>query len=167
MQRPSPMPGVPPGLESLSQIDSLLVQQNVSLTEVFIGFETNNKYIVYNASSGQQIFYAIEDTDACMRFCCGAQRSFEIKILDNMRQELMLIKREFKCCAGNMWCAGCFDCCAHEITVEAPPGNPIGYVKQTGSFWNAAYDILDENHSPLLKIRGPCCVVDGFFKLFY
>ena len=45
--------------------------------------------------------------------------------------------------------------------VESPPGNVIGYVKQTGSFWKVAYDIMDENHKTILKLQGPCCVVDG------
>lgn len=40
------------------------------------------------------------------------------------------ISREFKFCAqSNLW-AGCCDCCAHEVTVEAPVGTVVGYVKQ-------------------------------------
>ncbi len=42
----------------------------------------------------------------------------------------MRVSREFKCCAGCCWCAGCFNGCAHEITVEAPVGQVIGYVRQ-------------------------------------
>jgi hypothetical protein len=30
-----------------------------------------------------------------------------------------------------------------------------------GSFWKAAYDILDENHQTILKMEGPCCICDG------
>ena len=81
MQRPAPIPGVPIGLEYLTQIDSLYVQQQVSMLEAFVGWETNNKYVVYN-SAQQQVFFAVEDTDTCMRICCGSQRRFEIKILD-------------------------------------------------------------------------------------
>ncbi len=44
MQRPAPIPGVPIGLEYLTQIDSLYVQQQVSMLEAFVGWETNNKY---------------------------------------------------------------------------------------------------------------------------
>jgi hypothetical protein len=45
----------------------------------------------------------------------------------------MKITREFKYCAGGScsnWCAGCCDCCAFEVIVEAPVGQIIGYVKQ-------------------------------------
>ena len=61
MQRPPQMPGVPPGLEYLTQVDELQVQQHASLTEALIGWEKNNKYAIYN-SANQQIFYAMEET---------------------------------------------------------------------------------------------------------
>ena len=43
----------------------------------------------------------------------------------------MRLSREFKCCAGGCWFAGTCDACAHEVIVEAPIGNIIGYVRQT------------------------------------
>ena len=42
----------------------------------------------------------------------------------------MRISREFKCCTGCCWCAGCCAHCAFEITVALPDGTPIGYVLQ-------------------------------------
>jgi len=73
----------------------------------------------------------------------------------------MRVSREFKCCAGCCWCAGCCTGCSHELLVEAPVGNVIGYVKQKGSLWKASYDIMDENRNTVLKIKGPCCICDG------
>ena len=58
-------------------------------------------------------------------------------------------------------CAGCCDCAAYEVSVEAPPGNIVGYVKQTGSFWKAKYEIQNEQHDAILKLQGPCCIFDG------
>ena len=95
------------------------------------------------------------------RVCCQAQRGFQINIIDNLNTVVMRISREFKCCAGCCWFAGCCDACAHEIVVEAPIGNVVGYVKQNGSFWKASYDILDANHELVLQIGGPCCILDG------
>ncbi|RNA22416.1 phospholipid scramblase 2-like isoform X1 [Brachionus plicatilis] len=100
-------------------------------------------------------------TDTCMRICCGNQRGFKFHVVDNLKQEVMMITREFKCCAGCCWCAGCCMCCAFEVRVEAPPGNLIGTIKQKGSFWKANYDILDETENVILKIEGPCCIWDG------
>ncbi len=78
-------------------------------------------------------------------------------------KEVMTVKREFKCCAGSCWFADCCDDCAYEVTIESPPGCPIGYIKQRGSFWTAHYDILDEKRQRILTIEGPCCVLDGDF----
>ena len=36
MARPNPIPGCPPGLEYLTQIDKILIQQKVDLLEGFI-----------------------------------------------------------------------------------------------------------------------------------
>ena len=99
MQRPPQIPGVPVGLEYLTLIDELQVQQQVSMIEAFVGWERNNKYVISNAAF-QQIFYAMEETDACMRICCGPQRSFQMHIVDNLNQEVIKVTREFKCCAG-------------------------------------------------------------------
>lgn len=162
MSRPEKMPGVPPGLEYMTQIDSFQVEQVLCFFEAFSGWETNNKYVIKNAA-GQQCYYAVEDTDTCMRICCGNHRGFQILILDNFQNQVMKISREFKCCAGCCWCAGFSNHCAFEVKIEAPIGNVIGYVRQTGSFWKACYDILDEFHEPVLKIEGPCCAWDGPF----
>ena len=56
----------PPGLEYLSQIDQLLVHQQVELLEVLTGFETENKYVVKN-SMGQVVYAAREMSDCCTR----------------------------------------------------------------------------------------------------
>jgi hypothetical protein len=73
----------------------------------------------------------------------------------------MKITREFKCCAGCCWVAGCCSFCSHEIKVEAPIGTTIGYFHQKGSVWSPKYSINDENHKELLIIKGPCCIIDG------
>ncbi|CAF0933071.1 unnamed protein product [Brachionus calyciflorus] len=160
MIRPSLIPGCPPGLEYLTQLDRIKVEQLVSLTEVFTGWDTNNKYVLRNANN-QQFLYVFEESKGCMRICCGSQRSFKFHVVDNMNQEVMQISRDFKCCAGCCWCAGCCDGCAYEVKVEAPPGNIIGSIRQKGSLWKDNLDILDENGNTILKIEGPCCIWDG------
>ncbi len=141
-------------------VDGFQVEQIPSLLEAFTGWDTNNKYIIRN-NAGQTVYYAMEDTDTCMRICCGPQRGFTIHIVDNLNQEVMRISREFKCCAGCCWCAGCCLGCAHEVMIESPVGTPVGYVRQKGSFWKPRYEILDENHNKILKLEGPCCILDG------
>lgn len=162
MARPAPIAGVPPGLEYLSQINSLKVRQVVNLLEAFTGWEENNKYAVLNAA-GQQVYYAMEDTETCMRLFCGARRGFTIYIVDNTNQKVAKLTREFKCFAGCCWFAGTCEACTYEVQVEAPIGQVVGYVVQAGSCFPPVYQILDENRNHVLTIDGPCCIVDGPF----
>ena len=65
----------PPGLEYLTQVDQLIVKQKVELMEAFTGCETKNKYTIKN-TMGQDVYKAKEDTDCCIRMCCGPTRPF-------------------------------------------------------------------------------------------
>ncbi|KAK3102293.1 hypothetical protein FSP39_010288 [Pinctada imbricata] len=156
---PSSISGCPPGLEYLTQVDQLLVKQQIELLEIFTGWETSNKYKIVN-TMGQQVFFAAEESDLCMRQCCGPQRSFVIHITDNMGQEVMRVTRDFKCCAGCPWCAGA-ESLAHKVTVEAPVGQVVGYVRQEQSCWEPYYSIRDANDDVVLRMRGPCCIISG------
>lgn len=102
----------------------------------FTGIETNNKFVLTNAL-GQKMLYAAEDTECCMRICCGKSRGFTYRVFDNANnvaspsltgddlqgplKEVMNVIREFKCCSGCCWCANS-DHCAFLVRVEAPPG---------------------------------------------
>ncbi|XP_025769400.1 phospholipid scramblase 1-like [Puma concolor] len=107
MPAPPPPSGCPPGLEYLSQIDQILVHQQIELLEVITGFETNNKYEIKN-SFGQKIYFAVEDTDCCTRNCCGASRPFTMRIIDNMGQEVITLERPLRCDSC------CCPCCLQE-----------------------------------------------------
>merc|ERR1719481_1688331 len=62
MAPPQAPPGCPPGLQYLTMVDQLVVKQKVELLEAFTGFETANKYKIFN-SLGQEVYMAKEDTD--------------------------------------------------------------------------------------------------------
>ncbi|XP_038078973.1 phospholipid scramblase 1-like [Patiria miniata] len=170
MPHQQPIPGCPPGLEYLTQIDQLLVHQHLELFEILTNYETNNRYQVKN-SLGQQIYFAHEESNFCVRQCCGGKRGFMMHITDNSNQEVLRLNREFKCCGGCCWCANC-DCVAADISVEAPAGNVIGYVRQSQSWWYPNYDILNVAKEKVLKIKGPfwfcqnvCCTDDIDFNV--
>ncbi|XP_043558633.1 phospholipid scramblase 2-like [Chiloscyllium plagiosum] len=151
MPVPTGIPNCPPGLEYLTQVDQLLVHQQVELLEVLTGFETNNKYQIKN-SLGQLVYFAAEENDFCNRNCCGNLRSFDMKILDNLGQEVINLYRPLRC-------AGCCcPCCLQELEVKAPPGEPVGYVIQTWDICLPKFTIQNEKKEPVLKIIGPCCI---------
>lgn len=157
------IPGVPPGLEYLSMVDQLLVHQKKELLEVFLGCETQNKYVIKN-SLGQQVYRAKEDTDCCTRNCCGPSRPFDIEILDNAGNEVIHFNRGLRC----EYCC-CF-CCLQRLEVSAPPGTVIGRVVQEWSICTPKYRIENERGECLLRIEGPflctCkCCADINFKV--
>lgn len=148
---PLGIPNCPPGLEYLTQVDQLLVHQQVELLEALTGFETNNKFQIKN-SLGQQIYFAAEENDCCTRNWCGNMRPFDMKIINTFGQEIMSLYRPLRC-------AGCCcPCCLQEIEVMAPPGQPIGYVIQTWHPCLPKFTVQNEKREPVLKIGGPCCV---------
>ncbi|XP_036207106.1 phospholipid scramblase 1 isoform X3 [Myotis myotis] len=147
---PSPS-DCPPGLEYLSQIDQILIHQQVELLEVLTGFETNNKYEIKN-SLGQRIYFAVEDTDCCTRNCCGANRPFTMRILDLMGREVVTLERPLRCTSC------CCPCCLQEIEIYAPPGVPVGYVIQNWHPCLPKLTIQNERREDVLKIIGPCLV---------
>lgn len=159
MTRPESVPGCPPGLEYLTQVDQILVHQQIELLEAFTGWETCNKYQIKN-SLGQQVYFAAEESDTCMRQCCGPQRGFTIHINDNANQEVMRVNRTFKCCAGCNCCAFS-GCCQCEIEVEAPVGQPAGYIRQTCSFLAPKFEVMDCQQQVVLEIEGPACICQG------
>lgn len=162
-----------------SGIDSSGLDLSLSRSAL-VGFESNNKYEVRN-TVGQNVFYAVEENDCLNRQCCGPLRPFSIHILDNFGQEVITVTRPLKC----MSCF--FPCCLQEVSgttlaqgfallllyledlntnlprplpqleVQAPPGNPVGYVIQQWHPFSPKFIVANEHNEPVLKIHGPFC----------
>lgn len=150
MPSPGSIPGVPPGLEYLSQLDQVLIHQQVELLEAFTGFETENKYIVAN-SLGQQMFFATELSGCLERQCCGPVRSFEMQLLDNANREVIHLARPYRC--NCCWCC----CYRQEMDVQVPVGVSVGSVRQRCSPLKPEFDICGADGECQLQIIGPVC----------
>ncbi|KAF7243250.1 Phospholipid scramblase 2 [Varanus komodoensis] len=151
MPAPPPVPNCPPGLEYLSQIDQILIHQQIELLEVITGFETCNKYEIKN-SLGQRVYFAAEVNDCCTLNCCGPSRPFTMKIVDNLGQEVIELIRPLRCAHC------CCPCCLQELEVHAPPGRPVGYIKQLWDPCLPKFAIRNEAQEDIFKIVGPCIV---------
>ncbi|XP_072044176.1 phospholipid scramblase 1-like isoform X2 [Amphiura filiformis] len=154
--------GCPPGLEYLTQIDQILIYGEVEPFQDLTGLpivkdRLTNQYQIKN-SLGQQVYFAYEESEVYQRNCCGRTRAFSMHITDNLSQEVIRITRPFKCCAGYCWCADPESSCSMELHVESPPGQVVGYVKQTKSIWSPLFAVQDGNQQTVLKISGPCNV---------
>uniref|UniRef100_H2ZPC5 Phospholipid scramblase n=1 Tax=Ciona savignyi TaxID=51511 RepID=H2ZPC5_CIOSA len=159
MDMPPSVPGCPAGLEYLTQLDQVLVHQQVELFEAMTDFETKNRYVIKN-SLGQQCYFAKEESSLFQRLCCGSERGFEVKVTDNNGQEVIRMRRRFKCCAGCCWCANS-DTCAFFLEVESPTGTFIGGVRQSQSCWYPMYEVMDASQKSVFNIEGPCCPISG------
>ncbi|CAG9855392.1 unnamed protein product [Phyllotreta striolata] len=150
MNMPQGIPNCPPGLEYLTMIDQLLVQQKVEVLEALTGFETQNKFTVKN-NLGQKVFYAVEDSDCLTRNCCGPLRPFDMKILDNYKNEVMHLHRPLACDSC------CFPCCLQSMEVSAPPGSICGTVEQEWSLFCPSFALKNASGDTVLRIEGPLC----------
>lgn len=145
---------LPPALAYLASVDQLIVKQKKEMLEILTGFETANRYEVYN-NMNQQVFFVAEESSTCERCFFPNIRSFQLHVLDNNSQEVMRISRDFLCCKGCCWCAE--GSCGVIQTIEAPVGHPVGYIRQKGSKWKPHYGIFDNRDQHLFTIWGPCC----------
>uniref|UniRef100_A0A670IM50 Phospholipid scramblase n=1 Tax=Podarcis muralis TaxID=64176 RepID=A0A670IM50_PODMU len=118
---------------------------------VLTGFETANKYEIKNAM-GQRVYFAAEENDCCTLNCCGTSRPFTMKILDNVGQEVIELRRPLRCSSC------CCPCCLQELEVHAPPGTPVGYIKQLWDPCLPKFAIQNEAQEEILRVVGPCIV---------
>ena len=82
-----------------------------SMFSVIVHIKTNNKYEIKN-SLGQNIYFAVEDTDCCTRYSCGASRPFTMRIFDLLGREVIILERPLRlnCC--------CIPCCLQEVSMQ-------------------------------------------------
>ncbi|CAF4808274.1 unnamed protein product [Rotaria sp. Silwood1] len=147
------------GLNCLKTIDSLYIKQLPSMSEIIFGIASEAKFDIYS-DNNVRILQALETSSFWQRFCCTTRRRFTLRIMDNNNQDVILMKREFKCCSGCCWCANA-KCCSQEVMVESPPGTFIGYVSQQKSCCRSIFAIKDNNDNHVLTVRGPLALCDG------
>lgn len=150
MALPPSIPNCPPGLEYLTTLDQILVKQQLEIMEVLTGYETKNKYRIFN-NMGQNVYFAVEDSETCARNCLGNLRLFDMKILDNLGNEVIHIYRPFRCNSC------CYPMCLQELEITAPVGEVVGYVTQLWSLDKQYFQIENSSREPIFKIVGPFC----------
>lgn len=135
--RPSsflPTGSLPPGLEYLSQLDLIIIHQQVELLGMILGTETSNKYEIKN-SLGQRIYFAVEESICFNRNVCSTLRACTLRITDNSGREL---------------------------EIQTPPGTIAGYVAQKWDPFQPKFTIQNANKEDILKIVGPCATCGCF-----
>ncbi|XP_042315083.1 phospholipid scramblase family member 5 [Sceloporus undulatus] len=139
---------LPPGLEYLSQLDQIIIHQQVELLQVILGTETCSKYEIKN-HMGQRVYFAVEENGCFDRNFCSPLRAFTMRIMDNTGREVITVNRPLRC--NSCW----FPCYLQEVEVQSPPGTTVGYVVQTWDPLLPKFMIRNENNEDVLKIIGP------------
>ncbi|KAL1437202.1 hypothetical protein MTO96_049184 [Rhipicephalus appendiculatus] len=101
----------PPGLEYLTTVDQLVIQQQSDIFQNFVGYEKYNKYVAKNVL-GQFVYLFAEDSGCCKRWFCCTRRCFEMKVMDYRNVEVMRFVRPLRC----DYC--CAFCCLQYIEVQ-------------------------------------------------
>ncbi|XP_048190396.1 phospholipid scramblase family member 5 [Perognathus longimembris pacificus] len=147
---------LPPGLEDLSQLDLIIIHQQVELLGMILGTETANKYEIKN-SSGQRIYFAVEESLCFNRNVCSKLRSCSLRVSDNAGREVITVHRPLRC--GSCCCP----CYLQEVAeIQAPPGTTVSYVVQKWDPFRPKFTIQNANKEDVLKIVGPCVTCGCF-----
>ncbi|KAK5638825.1 hypothetical protein RI129_013120 [Pyrocoelia pectoralis] len=164
MMRPQNVPNCPPGLEYLTLVDTLIVNQIFNMEEALASQrEPENQFIITN-NIGQNVYFAREESDDCSRQFCGSRRAFRMKIFDNYGNQVVQISRPIACQAC------CFPCCLQKMEVSAPPGTVVGLIDQEWSLLYPTFMIKTPTGETVLQMKGPMCTMNCYadveFKIF-
>ncbi|XP_054920369.1 phospholipid scramblase 2-like [Dermacentor andersoni] len=143
------IPGCPPGLEYLTQIDQLIVRQSVNLVNMLMPNLATSEYLVTNTMD-QFVFKATEDFDlACQGV--GPRRPFQMALHDSRKAEVLRLVRPLRCDS----CL-CF-CCLQKMDVRDHSGATIGSLRMQCTLLYPNFSVLDSEKNAILLIKGPCC----------
>nr|XP_033779769.1 phospholipid scramblase 2-like [Geotrypetes seraphini]XP_033779770.1 phospholipid scramblase 2-like [Geotrypetes seraphini] len=123
------IPGVPPGLEYLVQVNQLSVYTKYFTTQSGKTYEIKN-------SIGQQIFVGHSDQK-----CCGPL--YDVMLRDNSNTDVIQLLEICKCT------------CRREVEIYSPPGTIIGYATLSWYTHVTSLSILNASKETVLLIVGP------------
>lgn len=155
MVRPQGIANCPPGLEYLTMIDNLFVNQKVHPIDVAVAQKLDNEFMVTN-NLGQQIYHAREEADSCSRNFCGSRRAFHMNITDNFGTPVISLTRPLACQAC------CFPCCLQKLEVSAPLGTTVGLIEQEWDLLYPTFAIKNPTGETILWIKGPWCTMNCY-----
>lgn len=128
-------------MEKLKTADALIVSQKKEWGEILTGFETRNKYSVSDPS-GQQVYWAAEESSVMARLFLKGLRPFKFHILSVDGKPAVEMEKPFRFYF-------------HEISVLAPGGKKLGSVKREFSLFQRKFIVLDPQGADLYTICAP------------
>lgn len=128
---------------ALSQGAQLVIKQKRELAEIFLGFETTNKYMLFD-SDGAPCGNIIERGSGFMSFLkrvfLKSRRPFVIDVNDAQGKAILELSRPF------FWFFS-------DITVKVPTGAVLGSAHRKFAILSKIYELRDANGRPFSKIN--------------
>jgi uncharacterized protein YxjI len=124
----------------LARYTELVVRQEVEHLEVFVGFETANRYSIHTPEGGRAM-YAAEESGALTRQFMGTHRPLTIRVVDSGGQPVLTASRKFYWFYSHL-----------HVVDEA--GSPIGSLKRQFAMMRRRFSLLDANASQIGRVDG-------------
>ena len=129
-------------MDRLSSISGLVVSQRKEWGEILSGFETKNKYVVFD-QSGSQLYLAAEEQGSTLaRWLLKALRPFTIAVLSEDGQVILRIVRPFRFYF-------------HRANVLDAQGRMLGTIQRRFSILRRIYSVLDASGEEVFQLFGP------------
>jgi len=128
-------------MEKLKSAGSLVVQQKKEWAEILTGFETKNRYAVSDPS-GQQLYWAAEESSVLARLFLKTLRPFSVHILSMDGKPVLKVVKPFRFYF-------------HEAAVLNTEGLAMGQVKREFSIFSRRFTVRDSQGGELYAICAP------------
>ena len=128
-------------MEKLKAAESIIVQQKKEWGEILTGFETKNRYAVFD-SLNQQLYWAAEESSVLARLFLKVLRPFRMHILSMDGRPVIKAVKPFRC-----FC--------HEMTVFNSDCVLLGKIKREFSILTKKFTVEDRQGVGLYDICAP------------
>ncbi|XP_045482703.1 phospholipid scramblase 2-like [Harmonia axyridis] len=143
------------GLDFLTDVESLIIQQSIELLDVVSDIPSENRFTV-KVPRGETIYYATESSTSFHRNLFGTSRAFKMELHDVTQQLALTLKR-------NLACGSCCTCWVHLQLIEVYDGNGqfLGSTEQKAHCTKPYFAVRDKFNNTVYRILGPtkilCC----------
>ncbi|MBN1501545.1 MAG: scramblase [Spirochaetes bacterium] len=129
-------------MTGLEHIDKFIVQQQKEWGEILTGFETKNRYKIFD-SAGNELFYAFEDKgNWLIRQFLQSARPLTMQITDKDKNTVLQIKKPFR------WIFP-------EVSILDTEKKLIGTIKKRFTFFRRLYSVFDSSGHEIFQLFGP------------
>ncbi len=128
-------------MEKLGNANAIAVKQRKEWGEILTGFETRNKYEVFD-ENGNSLYFAAEEGNVLARLFLKPLRPFTMHIMNPDGRDALKGKRPFKFYF-------------HEMSVYDSQDTFLGKIKREFAVFSREFSVTDAGNIEIYKIHGP------------